>query len=130
MTEEEEAYEEALRLIREAEKTGAVKLEFNRLALNRLPPELERLISLQSLILVGGFYDCASDEDRQRKEVGDMLETTMCLALGRISEIDPCWPGGSIGSIASNGWSRTDPILLGLVTFLLVQLTALPTTKT
>jgi hypothetical protein len=43
-----------------------------------------------------------------------------------------CCPGisGSIGSIASSGWLRTAPTLLGLVTFLRVQLTALRTTKT
>ena len=53
----EEAYEEALRRIREAEKTGALELDlsgWNKTAqeysgletLNRLPPELERLASL------------------------------------------------------------------------------------
>src|SRR5271165_6993725 len=48
----EEAYEEALRRIREAEKTGALELDLSGLqALNRLPPELERLGSLQTLNL-------------------------------------------------------------------------------
>jgi hypothetical protein len=56
----EEAYEEALRRIREAEKTGAIELNlsgwkdggFTGLeTLNRLPPELKRLTSLQSLNL-------------------------------------------------------------------------------
>jgi hypothetical protein len=61
----EEAYEEALRRIREAERTGALELdlsgrkegktgerEYTGLeTLNRLPPELERLSSLQSLNL-------------------------------------------------------------------------------
>jgi hypothetical protein len=51
MTPEEEAYEEALRRIREAEKTGAVELDFTLLELNRLPPELQRLTSLRSLNL-------------------------------------------------------------------------------
>jgi hypothetical protein len=46
-----EAYEEALRRIREAEKTGALELDLSRLVLTRLPPELERLASLQSLYL-------------------------------------------------------------------------------
>ena len=41
MTPEEEAYEEALRRIRDAEETGAVKLDLSQLALNRLPPELQ-----------------------------------------------------------------------------------------
>jgi predicted nucleotidyltransferase len=50
MTEEEEAYEEALRRIREAEENGAVELGLG-LELNRLPPELECLTSLQSLDL-------------------------------------------------------------------------------
>ena len=47
----EEAYEEALRRIREAEKTGALELDLSRLVLTRLPFELERLASLQSLDL-------------------------------------------------------------------------------
>ena len=59
----EEAYEEALRCIRKAEETGALELDLSGLkehvsgareyselvTLNRLPPELERLTSLQSL---------------------------------------------------------------------------------
>ena len=50
----EEAYEEALRRIREAEETGAVELDLSGLeTLTRLPPELERLTSLQSLNLSG-----------------------------------------------------------------------------
>jgi internalin A len=56
----EEAYEEALRRIREAEEAGAVELvlsgwnPFTGLEnLNLLPPELERLTSLQSLNLFG-----------------------------------------------------------------------------
>jgi internalin A len=49
----EEAYEEALRRIREAERTGAVKLDLSGRALNRLPPALARLTSLQSLNLSG-----------------------------------------------------------------------------
>jgi hypothetical protein len=36
----EEAYQEALRRIREAERTGALKLDLSSLALNRLPGEL------------------------------------------------------------------------------------------
>ena len=58
----EEAYEETLRRIREAEKTGALELDlsgWNKTAweytgletLTRLPPELEHLPSLQSLNL-------------------------------------------------------------------------------
>jgi hypothetical protein len=58
----EEAYDEALRRIREAERTGALELdlsgwdqtalEYTGLGtLNRLPRELERLTSLQSLDL-------------------------------------------------------------------------------
>ena len=56
------AYEEALRRIREAEETGAVELDLSGLKegqleysglerLTRLPPELKRLTSLQSLNL-------------------------------------------------------------------------------
>jgi internalin A len=54
MTPEEEAYAEALRRIREAEANGAVVLDLSKLsALNRLPPELERLGSLQTFNLSG-----------------------------------------------------------------------------
>jgi hypothetical protein len=52
MTPEEEAYEEARRR-HEAEKTGALELDLSWLALHRLPPEVERLTSLQSLNLSG-----------------------------------------------------------------------------
>jgi hypothetical protein len=61
----EEAYKEALRRIREAEKTGALELDLSGVkeekagrlkntglaTLTRLPQELERLTSLQSLNL-------------------------------------------------------------------------------
>jgi Leucine-rich repeat (LRR) protein len=47
----EEAYQEALRRIREAEDSGKLELDLRGLALTRLPPELERLASLQSLNL-------------------------------------------------------------------------------
>jgi TIR domain/Leucine Rich repeats (2 copies) len=54
MTPEEEAYEKALRHIREAEETGALELDLSGLEeLTRLPPEMERLTSLQSLDLTG-----------------------------------------------------------------------------
>ena len=67
MTPEEEAYEEALRRIREAERTGALELDLSGQkkgetgtledtgleTLNRFPPELERLTSLQTLNLSG-----------------------------------------------------------------------------
>ena len=47
MTPEEEAYEEALRRIREAEETRTVYVDLSELSeLTRLPPELERLTSL------------------------------------------------------------------------------------
>jgi hypothetical protein len=49
--EEEEDFQKAIRCIQEAEKTGAVELDLSGLALNRLPPELGRLTSLQSLDL-------------------------------------------------------------------------------
>jgi internalin A len=48
----DEAYEEALLRIRHAQETGAVELDLSGLqALNRLPPELERFGSVQSLDL-------------------------------------------------------------------------------
>jgi|HubBroStandDraft_3_1064219.scaffolds.fasta_scaffold307884_1 hypothetical protein len=43
--------EEALRRIREAERTGGLELDLSGLELNRLPRELGRLTSLQSLNL-------------------------------------------------------------------------------
>src|ERR1700761_960379 len=58
----DEAYEEALRRVREAEETRAVELglggwkgdKYTGLQkLSRLPPELERLTSLESLNLFG-----------------------------------------------------------------------------
>ena len=49
MSPEEGAYQEALRRIRQAEETGAVELDPRGLALHRLPRELARLTSLQSL---------------------------------------------------------------------------------
>jgi Leucine-rich repeat (LRR) protein len=69
MTPEEEACEEALRRIREAEKIGALELDLSGLkqeesgayeptklaTLNRLPPELASLTSLQSLDLSGCY---------------------------------------------------------------------------
>jgi hypothetical protein len=65
MTPEEEAYEEALRRIRKAEETGAVELDLGGLdTLNRLPPELERLTSLQSLYLMGGQLSDLSPAQR------------------------------------------------------------------
>lgn len=52
MTSEEEAYAEILRRIREAKETGAVVLILGELsALNRLPRELGRLTSLETLDL-------------------------------------------------------------------------------
>jgi len=49
----EKAYAQALRRIREAEETEALELDLSGLALNRLPPELERLTSLQALNVSG-----------------------------------------------------------------------------
>ena len=52
----EEAYQEALRRIREAERTGALELDLSYFSLNRLTPELARLTSLRSL----GLDQCTS----------------------------------------------------------------------
>jgi internalin A len=62
----EDAYEEALRRIRKAEKTRAVKLNLRELPLHRLPRELGRLTWLQSIdlymcwLLRGGLSPLAS----------------------------------------------------------------------
>jgi hypothetical protein len=53
----EEAHE-ALRRIREAEKTGSVELDLSLSALKRLPQELEQLTSLQNL----SFYERLSGD--------------------------------------------------------------------
>jgi hypothetical protein len=49
--EQERDYQEAIRRIKEAEKTGAVKLDLRLPHLTGIPPELKRLASLQSLNL-------------------------------------------------------------------------------
>ena len=54
MTPEEEAYEEALRRIREAEESGAIELDLSGLEmLNRLPPELERRTAAEAISSAG-----------------------------------------------------------------------------
>jgi hypothetical protein len=56
----EEAYEEALRRIRDAEKTGVLELDLSELKnSNRLPPELAGLTSLKLLDLVGCWWICS-----------------------------------------------------------------------
>ena len=51
MTPDEEAYEETLRRIREAEQAGAVEFTLVQQYLTRILPELKRLTSLQTLNL-------------------------------------------------------------------------------
>jgi Leucine-rich repeat (LRR) protein len=54
MTPEEKDYQEALRRIQEAEDNKSVELDLSQLwDMTRLPPELKRLTSLQSLKLAG-----------------------------------------------------------------------------
>ena len=52
-TEEDDHHAEALRRIQEAEQARAAQLDLSTLFLKRLPPELERLSSLQTLNLSG-----------------------------------------------------------------------------
>ena len=86
----EEAYEEALRRIREAEETGAVELDLSISELNRIPLELKRLISLQ---LLNFFYCFRLSESR--------------LQLYKSSATCPRWPASphsnrSTSPVASN----------------------------
>ena len=74
----EEAYEEALRRIREAEKTGAIELDLRLSDLIRLPPDLKRLTSLQSLKL-----------ERCRRLSGD-LTSLACLTFLQTLDLSYC----------------------------------------
>ncbi len=92
MTPEEEAYAEALHRIREAETAGALELDFSRLALNRLPRELGRLTSLQSLDLSGckqlsgGLSPLAGLTSLQT------LQLDNCLSIRRFASLESLLP--------------------------------------
>jgi internalin A len=83
----EEAYEEALSRISEAEKTGAVELNLSGLLeLTRLPSELERLTSLERLDLSWCF--CLNDLQPLTKltrlqtlEVADLIDPSSLASL-------------------------------------------------
>jgi len=97
----EEAYEKARRRIREAKKTGAVALDLSdELALNRLPPELERLTSLQSLSLAG----C-------EQLSGDLSSTI----YGRISSICGRWIHPDCGRRKLKRIARTSPPIVSRI---------------
>ena len=82
------AYDEALRRIREAEETGAVELDLSELTLNRLPRELARLTSLQSLNLAECWQLSGNLSPLARltslRSLGlDQCMSTIWLRLGR-----------------------------------------------
>ena len=84
----EEAYEEALRRIREAEDTGAVRLDLSRLeTLNRLPPELAGLTSLESLKL----SDCW-----QLRDFSPLARLTSLQSL----DLSECWQLSDLSPLA------------------------------
>jgi internalin A len=87
MSREEEAYAEVLRRIREVENTEASALDLSDVsALERLPGELERLTSLQSLDLsrCGRLSDLAP---LARLSSLQRLDLSRCEQLGNISSL-------------------------------------------
>ena len=79
-----EAYAEALRRIREAEETGAVELSLSGLeTLNRLPPDLERLTSLQSLYLSRCWQLCGESPPSSGKDRHKFLPRSRYQGFGR-----------------------------------------------
>ena len=84
----EEDYEEALRCIREAKETGALELDLSLLALNRLPPELERLTSLQSLDLSW----CGQLSDISSLASLTSLQSLDLSGCRQLSATFPRWP--------------------------------------
>jgi hypothetical protein len=115
----DEAYEEALRRIHEAEETGAVELdlsgwnktigEYSGLeGLNRLPPELERLISLHSL-----------DLSYCKHLSGDLaplssLTSLQTLDLGQCEHIRDLAPLAKLTSLQSLNLHRCDDLCCDL----------------
>src|ERR1700686_666720 len=83
----EEAYEEALRRIREAEETGALELDLSGLsALNRLPRELTNLPSLQSLNL---FFCEELSGDLSPLAGLTSLQTLNLMGCTQLSDLSP-----------------------------------------
>jgi internalin A len=95
----EEAYEEALRRIREAEETGAIELDLSGLkegktgaleytgleTLTRLPPELERLTALQSLNLAG----CRQLTDLSQLASLSSLQSLNIFGCDQLTDLSP-----------------------------------------
>ncbi|SRR6266481_6658077 len=86
----EEAYEEALSRILKAKATGAVKLDLSRLVLFRLPRELARLTSLQSLNL----SEC-------RQLSGDLSPLTSLTSLQSLNLYECTQLSGDLSSLAN-----------------------------
>src|SRR5271170_1604179 len=95
----EEAYEIALRRIREAEETGALELYLTELT--RLPPELERLTSLQSLDLAG----CSQLS-------GDLSPLASLTSLQELSLRWCCRLRGDLNPLASESFWTGSPAIL------------------
>src|SRR6202011_4212930 len=86
-------YEEALRRIREAEKTAAVELDLSGLfELSRLPPELERLTFLQGLDLsqcysLGDLEPLAKLIHLQTLHLVDLSDPSLLASLTSLQEL-------------------------------------------
>jgi hypothetical protein len=100
---EAEAYEEALRRIREAEETGALELDLSGLELNRIPRELERFTSLQSLNLcrcyqlIGDLSPLASLTSLQSLDLGGCYQLSGNLSpLARLTSLQSLNLGGEL----------------------------------
>ena len=100
MTPEEEAYEEALRRIREAEKTGALELDLSGLtALIRLPRELEASPRFNQSSSGAAISDLTSSETFPRW-------TLQSIVLSRcrwLSDLSPLTSLTSLQSLALSG---------------------------
>ena len=82
----EEAYEEALRRIREAKETGAVRLDFTGFLLDRLPRELGHLTSLRSLDL---SFCREHSGDISSLTGADLLQSLKLTGCGQLSDLVP-----------------------------------------
>jgi hypothetical protein len=114
------AYEEALRRIREAEETGAVELdlrgwkeeEYTGLeTLNRLPPELASLTSLQSLIL----SDCGQLSDLSPLAGLASLQSLKLSGCYQLSDLSPLASLTSLQSLDLSGCRQLSGDLSPLV---------------
>src|SRR5271166_3376655 len=101
----EEVYKEARRRIHEAEKTGALELDLSGLQmLNRLPPELKRLTSLQSLNLSG----CEQLSDLSPLASLASLQELGLFGCDQLSDLSPLASLTSLQELGLSGWGIHD----------------------